>query len=67
MQQQRKNIDIDDEVQNNPNLHSEEQEELEIPDNTDVFINTITTEAFLIINYVNTKTRVVRYYIFQDS
>ncbi|GBC47138.2 kinase-like domain-containing protein [Rhizophagus irregularis DAOM 181602=DAOM 197198] len=33
MQQQRKNIDIDDEVQNNPNLHSEEQEELEIPDN----------------------------------
>ncbi|GBC47259.2 kinase-like domain-containing protein [Rhizophagus irregularis DAOM 181602=DAOM 197198] len=34
MQQQRKNIDIDeDEVHNNPNLHSEEQDELEIPDN----------------------------------
>ncbi|RGB25140.1 hypothetical protein C1646_772141 [Rhizophagus diaphanus] len=36
MQQQRKNIDIDeDEVHNNPNLHSEEQDELEIPDSKD--------------------------------
>ncbi|PKY61268.1 hypothetical protein RhiirA4_486009 [Rhizophagus irregularis] len=40
MQRRSKNIDIDDEVQNNPNLHSEEQDELEILDNTDVFINT---------------------------
>ncbi|PKC58479.1 hypothetical protein RhiirA1_495576 [Rhizophagus irregularis] len=38
MQQQRKNIDIDeDEVHNNPNLHSEEQDELEIPDSKDLF------------------------------
>ncbi|RGB34617.1 kinase-like domain-containing protein [Rhizophagus diaphanus] len=34
MQQQRKHIDFDDEneMHNNPNLHSEEQDELEIPD-----------------------------------
>ncbi|CAB4380927.1 unnamed protein product [Rhizophagus irregularis] len=33
MQQQRRNIDIDEnEVHNNPNLHSEEQDELEILD-----------------------------------
>ncbi|EXX51082.1 hypothetical protein RirG_264920 [Rhizophagus irregularis DAOM 197198w] len=38
--QQRKNIDIDDEneVYNNPNLHSEEQDELEIPDSKDLFL-----------------------------
>ncbi|UZN98827.1 uncharacterized protein OCT59_000112 [Rhizophagus irregularis] len=29
---QKPNVDIDDEVHNNPNLHSEEQDELEIPD-----------------------------------
>ncbi|PKC75094.1 hypothetical protein RhiirA1_505973 [Rhizophagus irregularis] len=29
---QKSNVDIDDEVHNNPNLHSEEQDELEIPD-----------------------------------
>ncbi|CAB4491211.1 unnamed protein product [Rhizophagus irregularis] len=35
MQQQRRNIDIDEnEVHNNPNLHSEEQDELEIPDDS---------------------------------
>ncbi|PKY32277.1 hypothetical protein RhiirB3_450345, partial [Rhizophagus irregularis] len=38
MQQQIKkyhdNID-DDEIHNNPNLHSEEQDELELPDNID--------------------------------
>ncbi|CAB4444266.1 unnamed protein product [Rhizophagus irregularis] len=35
MQQQRKNIVIDEnEVHNNPNLHSEEQDELEIPDDS---------------------------------
>ncbi|PKY22156.1 hypothetical protein RhiirB3_410260, partial [Rhizophagus irregularis] len=40
MQQQRKNIDIgmqNDEVHNNPNLHSEEQDELEIPDSKDLY------------------------------
>ncbi|PKC03725.1 hypothetical protein RhiirA5_450623 [Rhizophagus irregularis] len=30
--QQQSNIDINDEVQNNPKLHSEEQYEFEIPD-----------------------------------
>ncbi|PKK74948.1 hypothetical protein RhiirC2_863534 [Rhizophagus irregularis] len=37
MQQQIKkyhdDIDDDDEIHNNPNLHSEEQDELELPDN----------------------------------
>ncbi|CAB4388092.1 unnamed protein product [Rhizophagus irregularis] len=39
MQQQIKkyhdDIDDDDEIHNNPNLHSEEQDELELPDNID--------------------------------
>ncbi|PKY61060.1 hypothetical protein RhiirA4_485537, partial [Rhizophagus irregularis] len=39
MQQQIKklhiNDDDEDEVHNNPNLHSDEQDELELPDNTD--------------------------------
>ncbi|UZO23676.1 uncharacterized protein OCT59_016007 [Rhizophagus irregularis] len=30
--QQRSNISIDDEVQNNPNLHSEEKDKQETPD-----------------------------------
>ncbi|PKC57047.1 kinase-like protein [Rhizophagus irregularis] len=33
--QQQSNIDINDEVQNNPKLHSEEQDEFEIPDDND--------------------------------
>ncbi|EXX67462.1 hypothetical protein RirG_114150 [Rhizophagus irregularis DAOM 197198w] len=39
MQQQIKklhiNDDDEDKVHNNPNLHSDEQDELELPDNTD--------------------------------
>ena len=28
---------LDDEIHNNPNLHSEEQDELELPDSKDFF------------------------------
>uniref|UniRef100_U9UJL9 Serine-threonine/tyrosine-protein kinase catalytic domain-containing protein n=1 Tax=Rhizophagus irregularis (strain DAOM 181602 / DAOM 197198 / MUCL 43194) TaxID=747089 RepID=U9UJL9_RHIID len=43
MQQQRKDIDIYDEIEmhNNSNPHSEEQDELEILENTGVFLQTL--------------------------
>ncbi|GES76281.1 kinase-like domain-containing protein [Rhizophagus clarus] len=37
--QQPQSVDISDEVYNNPNLHSEEQEEFEIPDDFKLFTN----------------------------
>ncbi|PKY56086.1 hypothetical protein RhiirA4_427999 [Rhizophagus irregularis] len=48
--QQHSNIDINDEVQNNPKLHSEEQDESEIPNEN--FLRSIEQENTKVLNHV---------------